>query len=335
MLTRYILSEIKRLKSEMHSIIETHQEEIMVLQQTISSKQQAISETESNLTAIGTYVDRLEERLTSFAVTRRDMEEREKKCKEIEEAAIVTENERKALQVKVDEYAKQEEEVKKLLEELAAERTTLQKENRKLYTEREFRIAEQEQLRTKCSSLENETQALQMQLDEWKTRSDNLLPELEATRSAAADLQARLKALEAVEKEFEATKLRCSDLEVQLNQTIATLEAEKAEKQTLDELARNQTLRLAEFEKKETKVDEVQKVPENPHGPKDERNVPFRKIRKQLSKATGIHGLLTPPSKPEPSKKRIMPPTGKFVPPTIPPPPIRPGRQTIPQESST
>ena len=88
----------------MNGVIQTHQEEVIALQQTVSSKQQAISETESNLTAIGTYVDKLEERLTSFAVTRRDMEERERVCKEIEESAIKTEAAKKELEVQVEHH---------------------------------------------------------------------------------------------------------------------------------------------------------------------------------------------------------------------------------------
>ena len=75
-------------------------------------------------------------------------------------------------QEQVDEFTKREEEVKKVLEELAVERTTLQKENRKLYTEREFRIAEQEQLQAKCTSLENTTKTLQNELEEWKSKTD-------------------------------------------------------------------------------------------------------------------------------------------------------------------
>ena len=76
--TNEILAEVKGLNGEMNALIKTHQEELNILQKTLSSKQKTISESESNLTAIGTYVDKLEDRLTSFAVTRRDMEERRK-----------------------------------------------------------------------------------------------------------------------------------------------------------------------------------------------------------------------------------------------------------------
>jgi chromosome segregation ATPase len=330
-----VLLEIKRLKTDMNNIIDIHQDEILALQESLSTKQQAISETESNLTAIGTYVDRLEERLTSFAVTRRDMEEREKMCKQIEEAAIVTEKERNDLQEKVDEYSKQEAEVKKLLEELAAERTTLQKENRKLYTEREFRIAEQEQLQAKCASLENTTKTLRDELEAWQSQTDNLVPELEGARASIADLQSRLENMQGLEQDLEATKQRCAELETELSRAGEGLEAEKAEKERLSELVRNQTLTLAEYEKKthelKTKESSIPPLPKND----SERNVPFRKLRKQLSKATGMHGLLTPPSRTEtkdrPGNKTPAMKEGsqKFT-----PPPPRSGPPPLPREVS-
>lgn len=328
--------EIKRLKSEMNTIIETHQDEIIALQDSLSTKQKAISETESNLTAIGTYVDRLEERLTSFAVTRRDMEEREKKCKQIEEAAILTENERNALQEKVDEYSKEQSEVKKLLEELAVERTTLQKENRKLYTEREFRIAEQEQLQTRCASLENTTKTLQDELDQWKSRNDNLLPELEAARASGAELQSRLEAMQEMEHELEASRRRCTELESDLSRAGAGLEAEQAEKEKLAELVRNQTLALAEYEKNAIEAETTKPTISSHHEINEGRDVPFRKLRKQLSKATGIHGLLTAPSQAEAigrfqSKQPVMKEEGQKK---LPPPPPRSGPPPLPKEAS-
>jgi hypothetical protein len=64
---------------ETTGIIKTHKGEVKALQQSIFTKQKTLSESESNITAIGTYVDKLQERLTSFAIMRRDMEEREKR----------------------------------------------------------------------------------------------------------------------------------------------------------------------------------------------------------------------------------------------------------------
>ena len=171
-----------------------------------------VAESESNLTAIGTYVDKLEERLTSFAITRRDMEQREKKCKEIEEAAAVTKTEKASLEVKVEEYSKEQEELKKLLEELASERTTLQKDNRKLLTEREFRIGEQEELLEKCSSLESEVKFLTEQVDEWKTKCEVLIPSLDAAESSKLELKSKIESLLSTEKDLEDANKEKSEL---------------------------------------------------------------------------------------------------------------------------
>ena len=299
--------EIKRLQSEMNIVIQTHQEEILMLQQVISSKQKAISETESNLTAIGTYVDRLEERLTSFAVTRRDMEIREKKCKDIEELAIAKEKECSVLQEKVEEMTKNEEEVKKVLEELATERLTLQKENRKLYTEREFRMAEQEQLHTKCVAFENATKALQDELLDWKSRSGNVVGELDDARLANRELQSKLERMAELEQELEATKERCLSVEESLKHMSDALNVERVEKTRLEEVAHNQTTMLQNMQAKvqameQTKVAPPLRVKE------EERKVPLRNIRKQLSKATGIHGFITPPSVKDIEERRIRRP---------------------------
>ena len=301
--------EIKRLQSEMNSVINTHQEEILMLQQVISSKQKAISETESNLTAIGTYVDRLEERLTSFAVTRRDMEIREKKCKDIEELAIAKEKECNVLQEKVEEMTKNEEEVKKVLEELATERLTLQKENRKLYTEREFRMAEQEQLHTKCLAFENATKALQDELRDWKSKSGNVVVELDGARLANRELQSKLEQMAELEQELETTKGRCLSVEASLQQVSDALSAEREEKTRLEEIAHNQTAMLQSMQAKAHAMEQATAAPPPPlRAKEEERNVPLRKIRKQLSKATGIHGFLTPPSVKDVEERRIRRP---------------------------
>jgi hypothetical protein len=51
------------LRQEIESLIDTHQDEIGSLQNAISTKSSTIQQKESNLTVIGTYVDKLEERL--------------------------------------------------------------------------------------------------------------------------------------------------------------------------------------------------------------------------------------------------------------------------------
>jgi chromosome segregation ATPase len=198
--------ESKRLNSEINSIISTHQEELNSLTLKISTKQKTISERESNLTAIGTYVDKLEERLTSFAVTRRDIQVRENNCKEIEESALKTEAEMKQLLVKISDYEGEQVELKKLLQELALERTNLQKDNRKLLTEREFRIGEEEQMQARTASLEAQVQSLEDYLRESQMKIDELAPALEASKGANADLQVYVTRIDEMESELECLK---------------------------------------------------------------------------------------------------------------------------------
>jgi chromosome segregation ATPase len=320
--------EIIRLKADINSIILTHQDELATLQINISNKQKTITDAESNLTAIGTYVDKLEERLTSFAVTRRDMEEREKKCTEIEKAAEETEVQRQALQSQVEDYQKQQEDLKKLLEELASERANLQKENRKLYTEREFRIGEQEQLESKCKELETQAKLMGEELQEWKEKFECLVPEVEYSKQSKMELEQQLQSLDAlhaekenllqsyekVQQELASVKAEKSFLEEALaNMTKAVEEkdaAEKAEKEAKPDIVGDDNEKT-EIDEGSSSDDESKGKPRNPErrlpppppprrqpfSKQSERKVPLRSLRKQLSKATGLHGLITPSSK--------------------------------------
>ena len=211
------------------------------MQSTLTVKQKTISERESNLTAIGTYVDKLEERLASFAVTRRDIEAREEQCKRVEEKALVAQEEMKALQAKVDEYTSQEEELKKLLEELALERTTLQKENRKLLTEREFRIAEEEQLKQRTSTFEEEVNSLKSSLDEAKYEIERLTVDLQTSRGSNTELQQQVARVAELESELECSRSENTDVQEQCK--LAQEELVKVKKQLAISLAENEGIK--------------------------------------------------------------------------------------------
>jgi hypothetical protein len=281
----------------MNGVIKMHQEELNALTKTISMKQKTISESENNLTTIGTYVDRLEERLTSFAITRRDMEEREKKCKEIEEAAVVTDTERKALQVKVEESTKEQDEIKKVLEELATERATLQKDNRKLLTEREFRLGEQESLQEKCASLETDTKSLSAEMMVWKEKCEALAPALDAAEESNLVFRSRVDNLGDVEKELEAIRAKSAELQVGYEASQRELASVKEERERLEALVNKTKPAESRDEAEATEDDGQSRPPSSPSGRIPNRDVPFRDIRKKLSKVTGIHGLVTPSSK--------------------------------------
>lgn len=273
----------------MNGLIRTHQDELIMLQQTISSKQRTLTESESNLTAIGTYVDKLEDRLTSFAVTRRDMEQRERKCKEIEEAAAVIEAEKKDLEAKVETYSKEEAEVKQLLEELVTERSKLQKDNRKLATDSEFRVAEQEQLQAKCTSLEREVTELSDALEDLRANSNTFTLALEAAEQTNLELLDRTE--RAIDQESQLGKVQSENLDLQ-----EEVQKLKAENTNLEGGLANATRVIRSLEIADDKENEDRETPTPFAVPVKPRTVPFRAVRKQLSKATGIHGAITPSS---------------------------------------
>lgn len=249
-----------------------------MLQQALSSKQKTISESESNLTAIGTYVDKLEDRLTSFAITRRDMEERERQCKEIEEAAAVIRAEKKELEGKIESQIEEQDELKKLLEELVAERAQLQKDKRELATDSEFRIAEQEQLQAKCASLECEVKELSDALADLREKHDVLAPALEAAEQSNLQLQESADAATELENQLEVVRSYNSNLQEELSLL-------KQQNEALEAAVMKATGRLEEISQRS------KSTPTTPS-----RNVPLRSLRKKLSKATGIHGAITPSS---------------------------------------
>jgi chromosome segregation ATPase len=307
------LAEVKRLQAEINSIIKTHQGELNSLQKSIWAKQKAINETESNLTAIGTYVDKLEERLTSFAITRRDMEEREKKCRSIEESSFKAETETKLMTAKVEDYTKQQEDLKKLLEELALERAKLQQENRKLRTEQEFRISEEEQLKAMVTSLEAETQRLSESLDEYKSEAESLRISLDAIRATNAELREQVDRLEELESELEKSQRANLELKDDYQQIQEKLEgALKKSQNEVHELHSGSPKHLIE-ETSSQRIDGGRSVVVVQEGATTQpralvqsgRNIPFRALRKKMSKATGIHGFLTPSSRME-QRLRIL-----------------------------
>lgn len=316
--------EIDRLKADINSIIGTHQEELVALQATISQKQKKINDAESNLTAIGTYVDKLEDRLTSFAITRRDIEDREKKCKEIEQAAQETDKKRISLQAQVKEYQLQEEDLKRLLEELATERTNLQKENRKLCTEREFRIGEQEVLESKLKILGSEKKSLEEELQAYELKCENLLSELKNSKESSLELEVKLQTLQQKQDTLQSiqneNQLLLEKIDKITDELSAAIEKNAEQEGTNVNMTKEFTgaEEAGEISEESTKYksaamlsSESKTQDESSRGrpplstrngqpasssPTD-RNIPLRSVRKALSKATGLHGVITPSSK--------------------------------------
>jgi len=330
--TQKLIEEKEQLESDFHSIIGTHHDELAAIQKAMSQKQKTIKDAEFNLTTIGTYVDKLEERLTSFAMTRRDMEKREKVCKEIEKNADDNKTQRKMMETKIEEFKTQEDDLKKLLEELVKERADLQTENRKLYTEQEFRIGKQEQLEENCKTLQTEVTAISEEVVGWRDKYNSLVEELESSRNRQLDLENKVGVLKGREEKMYAVQVENQDViernkilqkeivdvleerdQIQASLKNMTKEAEERTNQSL--IGKGATIMdksVIELEKNkglEASSDANQLYPPPPPPPPQPRpshilssgvpkknDVFLRSLRKTLSKATGFHGLLTPSS---------------------------------------
>ena len=165
---------VTRLKNELDSLTVSHQKEVTLLKDVISRNQFALNETESNLKMIGTYVDKLEERLASFAIARRDIEIREEMCNAIEKRSVELEQECVMLQKQAIEFAAEHDDLKNLLEDLVKERTRLQNEKGQLHQERYDLIEEGNNLRATITSLLVDVSAMEKDIDEWKARASTL-----------------------------------------------------------------------------------------------------------------------------------------------------------------
>jgi hypothetical protein len=183
-------------------LLSTHRDEVVLLQKAIVQKQAAINDTESNLTVIGTYVDKLEERLATFAISRRDMDIREQRCKEIEERSVQAEREREAMKERVEAFAVEHEDLKKLLEELVLERSALLSETETLRAERDKLLDGESSLRETITSLEQDVSDLDRVAKEWRSQviELELLVEEEADQARQArekneDLEIKLNSI--------------------------------------------------------------------------------------------------------------------------------------------
>ena len=167
-------AEVERLNSELTTVLAEHKAQVSILEDIISQKQASINSTESNMTVIGTYVDKLEERLATFALARRDIDLRELKCKEIEERAALLEKECNELRDKMSSYDADHDELKSLLADLVDERAELQRENAALRKERSSLVAEGSMLRDTISSLEIDVDSLAKYVTAWETKVADL-----------------------------------------------------------------------------------------------------------------------------------------------------------------
>lgn len=143
--TQLLVEELEEARRE----LELKELEAEEWEQRLVEMEAAENETKEELELIGTYVDQLEDRLATFAVARKEIELREKKCEQLEDEAKKVAQEISEYKSKVEELTKENDESKLLLEDLVAERT---------------------KGRRTVEKLRAEVKQLSEQVNEWKAR---------------------------------------------------------------------------------------------------------------------------------------------------------------------
>ena len=311
--------QIDDLHEEIEVLIETHQDEVQNLQNAINDRENGIAERESNLTVIGNYVDKLEERLTDFAVARRDIERRERKCAEMEKRLQEKDGESIELQEKLKASEAEHAELKKLLEELATARANIQNETVQLREERNLLKRQMDILNTETTRLNDANNQLMDEIELEKALSIKLATDLNTTKTSSMKMEDELHELrKQIELMVNGTLSRNDEFE-ELRLALHTeaerrKEAENREVKTRQELEELKsrppppapkpilTDKVATVESQGPSTLKTGPKPDPPTKEQGTRKVLFRKTRKFLSHATGLHGLITPPSDPNTPK---------------------------------
>ena len=155
-----------------------------------------------------------------------------------------------------------------------------------MYTEQEFRIGEIEKLTSRIEVLETESASMREEVGEWKSKCENLGFDLEGSQTNSFNLKQQVEELSGAQKQLDTLKLEkraVAEINEKLREEIADAKKEKEGMKAKllelsDEIKRRQTAEKAA-----------------PPSPKS-NDVPLRSVRKAFSKATGIHGVLTPSS---------------------------------------
>jgi chromosome segregation ATPase len=226
--------EIGKLQATLQKLTKAHKDELASINMALKAKDLTIQQAEANLTEIGMYVDRLEGRLADFAVARRDITAREKKCGDIEAAFNTSKQERGRLQQKVAELESEHADLKQLLQQMAEERTKLLSQT----TSRNALQQEAAQLRqtlvnfeTDYKSLENANADLLVRLDHLTKESSNLVESKQDLENRLSSTDSEFNALQhtidSSLKEKQQLSLRLQYIEserLELQQTIQQLQ---------------------------------------------------------------------------------------------------------------
>jgi hypothetical protein len=131
----------------------------------------------------------------------------------------------------------------------------------------------------------------------WKEKCEALAPALNAAEESNLVFRSRVDNLGDVEKELEAMRAKSAELQVGYEASQKELASVKEERERLEALVDKTKPAESRDEAEGTEGDGQSVPPSSPTGRIPNRDVPLRGIRKKLSKATGIHGLVTPSSK--------------------------------------
>ena len=173
--TQLLVEELEEARRE----LELKELEAQEWDQRFIEMEAAENETKEELELIGTYVDQLEDRLATFAVARKEIEIREKKCEQLEEEAKNYVQKISDFEAQVEELTKEKKESKLLLEELVAERAkgriTVEKLKAQVnqlngqISEWKSRVTEAEKM---CDDIKSESaRQLFLKLEEEKSRA--------------------------------------------------------------------------------------------------------------------------------------------------------------------
>ena len=104
------------METSIKKLEETNSSKISELKKQLVKKTKLINETDSKLEIIGIYVDKLEERLASFAIAKRDISKREEACQSFEEKASAAEVELEKMREEYNSIKEERDEMKKLVD---------------------------------------------------------------------------------------------------------------------------------------------------------------------------------------------------------------------------
>ncbi|KAL3785968.1 hypothetical protein HJC23_005677 [Cyclotella cryptica] len=201
----------RMVREELEQLTLKYQEEREEWKQRFEEGEAEWNQTKEELFLIGTYVDQLEDRLANFAIAKKEIEAREKRCQELEADAQKHIEEAESWKSQVEALTREQGETKPLLEDLVKERA---------------------ETRVKVDGLLNEIKELNEQIEDWKRKVEEVEHHSEEIKSQSA--RQLFLTVEESKREWEAEAARRIEEQKQLwgvakaKEWKETLEAEKA-----------------------------------------------------------------------------------------------------------